>query len=191
MTSEDPKAPSKTSEQTLKISLHLSHRIVTVKEDQKTVALYSIHGHPLKSHEFCVSGRDSFVRVYDQRKSNVPVATYTPFATKKNHRNYHVTCAVYNYIGSEILASYSDSDIFLFDVNDHEHGKFIHQYQGHKNGATIKGVNFFGPKSEFVVSGSDCGHIYFWERNNEALVQFLLADDNGVVSFVMNFWRVI
>ncbi|XP_015834612.2 DDB1- and CUL4-associated factor 8 isoform X2 [Tribolium castaneum] len=159
-----------------------STKVVTVKEDSKTIALYSIHGHPLKSHEFCVSGRDSIVRVYDQRKSNKPAATYTPFAKAKNHRNYHVTCAVYNHNGSEILASYSESDVFLFDVNDTEPGKFIHQYQGHKNGATIKGVNFFGPKSEFVVSGSDCGHIYFWERNSEALVQWLLADDNGVVN---------
>lgn len=80
------------------------------------------------------------------------------------------------------MASYSDEDIYLFDVNDTEPGKFIHKYQGHRNGATIKGVNFFGPKSEFVVSGSDCGHIYFWERNTEALVQWLLADDNGVVN---------
>ncbi|XP_044253981.1 DDB1- and CUL4-associated factor 8 isoform X2 [Tribolium madens] len=159
-----------------------STKVVTVREESKTIALYSIHGHPLKSHEFCVSGRDSIVRVYDQRKSNKPAATYTPFAKAKNHRNYHVTCAVYNYNGSEILASYSESDVFLFDVNDTEPGKFIHQYQGHKNGATIKGVNFFGPKSEFVVSGSDCGHIYFWERNSEALVQWLLADDNGVVN---------
>jgi WD repeat-containing protein 42A len=159
-----------------------STKIVTVKEELKTIALYSIHGHPLKTHEFCVSGRDSIVRVYDQRKSNKPAATYTPFAkTKGKNRNYHVTCAVYNHNGSEILASYSDADVYLFDVNSPEPGKFIHQYQGHRNGATIKGVNFFGPKSEFVVSGSDCGHIYFWERNTEALVQWLLADDNGVV----------
>ncbi|KAJ3659085.1 hypothetical protein Zmor_010793 [Zophobas morio] len=162
-----------------------STKIVTVKEDTKTIALYSIHGHPLKSHEFCVSGRDSIVRVYDQRKCNKPSATFTPFTKvkgKSHGRNYHVTCAVYNHNGSEILASYSDADIYLFDTKDPEPGKFIHQYQGHRNGATIKGVNFFGPKSEFVVSGSDCGHIYFWERNTEALVQWLLADDNGVVN---------
>lgn len=99
----------------------------------------------------------------------------------KHKRNHHITCAVYNHNGSEILASYSDKDIYLFDTSENDPEKFIHQYQGHRNGATIKGVNFFGPKSEFIVSGSDCGHIYFWEKNTEALVQWLLGDTNGVV----------
>lgn len=94
---------------------------------------------------------------------------------------YHVTCAVYNHDGSQILASYSDADIYLFDVNNPEEGAFLHRYEGHRNGATIKGVNFFGTESEFVVSGSDCGYLYFWDRNTEAIVQWMLADDNGVV----------
>lgn len=50
-----------------------------MKDDDREVALYSIHGHPLKTQEFCVSGRDDIVRVYDQRKSSDPLATYHPF----------------------------------------------------------------------------------------------------------------
>lgn len=57
----------------------------------------------------------------------------------------------------------------------------MHQYRGHRNAATIKAVHFFGPKSEYVISGSDCGYVYFWDRNTEAIVQWLLADDNHVV----------
>lgn len=93
----------------------------------------------------------------------------------------HVTAAVYNYNGSEILASYNNSNIYLFDVNQPP-GNFKHQYQGHLNDATIKGVSFFGPKSEFVVSGSDGGNIYFWDRETEAIVQCMLGDE-GVVGF--------
>ena len=26
---------------------------------------------------------------------------------------------------------------------------------------SVKGVNFYGPKSEFIVSGSDCEHVLF------------------------------
>ncbi|CAH1114287.1 unnamed protein product [Psylliodes chrysocephalus] len=159
-------------------------RIVSVKDDEREVALYSIHGNPLKSLEFCVSGRDEIIRVYDQRKSNDTLHTYHPFKKRTDSSGYtglHVTCAIYNHDGSEILGSYNDGDVFLFDVNA-EPGNFLHQYQGHRNGATIKGVNFFGPNSEFIVSGSDCGYIYFWERNTEAIVQWLLADDNGVVN---------
>lgn len=58
---------------------YLHFRIVTVK-DPESVALYSVHGHPQKSHEFCVSGRDHYVRIYDQRKSDDPVQTFTPFS---------------------------------------------------------------------------------------------------------------
>lgn len=101
--------------------------------------------------------------------------------TQANVKSLHVTCAVYNYDGTEILASYSDDDIYIFDVNSPP-GSFKHTYQGHRNGATIKGVSYFGPKSEFVVSGSDCGYVYFWEKETEAIVQWMLADDNGVVS---------
>ncbi|MEQ2161276.1 hypothetical protein GOODEAATRI_008093 [Goodea atripinnis] len=49
---------------------------------------------------------------------------------------------------------------------------------GHK----MKGVNFYGPCSEFVVSGSDCGHIYLWDKNSARIVQFMEGDRGGVVN---------
>lgn len=159
-------------------------RIVHVKDDEREVALYSIHPHPLNTHQFCVAGRESSVRVYDQRKCSRPLAKYCPY--KENDGKYyshrlHITCAVYNHDGSEILASYNDDDVYIFDV-DRAPGQYAHRYSGHRNGATIKGVSFFGSRSEFVMSGSDCGHVFFWERKTESIVQFLLADDNGVVN---------
>lgn len=161
----------------------LAEKLVTVQDDDRDIALYSIHANPLRTHEFCVGGRDDVVRVYDQRKSKSPLAFYHPSSkvSRYDYQGPHVTCAVYNHDGTEILSSYIDGHIYLFDVNEPP-GTYKHMYQGHKNGATIKGVSFFGPKSEYVVSGSDCGHIYFWDRNTEAIVQFLLGDDNGVVN---------
>lgn len=47
---------------------------------------------------------------------------------------------------------------------------------------TVKGVNFYGPCSEFVVSGSDCGHIYLWDKHSARIVQFMVGDSGGVVS---------
>jgi len=35
-----------------------------------------------------------------------------------------------------------------------------HVYKGHRNAQIVKGVNFFGPNTEYVVSGSDCGRIF-------------------------------
>lgn len=45
----------------------------------------------------------------------------------------------------------------------------------------VKGISFFGPKSEYIVSGSDCGNIYFWDKGTESIVQWMLGDENGVV----------
>lgn len=47
----------------------------------------------------------------------------------------------------------------------------------------MKGVNFYGPCSEFVVSGSDCGHIYLWDKYSARIVQFMEGDRGGVVSW--------
>lgn len=46
----------------------------------------------------------------------------------------------------------------------------------------VKGVNFYGATSSYVVSGSDCGRIFFWEKETEHIVQALNGDENGVVN---------
>ena len=48
----------------------------------------------------------------------------------------------------------------------------------------VKGVNFYGLRSEYVVSGSDCGHVFLWDKDTEEVVQFLEGDHEGVVSHV-------
>ncbi|OMO53471.1 hypothetical protein COLO4_36721 [Corchorus olitorius] len=49
-------------------------------------------------------------------------------------------------------------------------------YKGHTNCETVKGVSFFGPKSEYVVSGSDCGRIFIWKKKGGELVRVMEAD---------------
>ena len=46
---------------------------------------------------------------------------------------------------------------------------------------SVKGVNYFGLKSEYVVSGSDCGHVFLWDKNSTEIVQFFEGDNEGVV----------
>ena len=48
----------------------------------------------------------------------------------------HVTSAVYNYNGTEVLASYNDDNIYLFDTVSPQDMDFAHKYQGHRNNAT-------------------------------------------------------
>lgn len=69
----------------------------------------------------------------------------------------------------------------MFNRNDEE-GHFQRNYRGHLNSQTIKGVNFFGSGSEFIVSGSDCGNIFFWDKKTSKIVQWMRGDENGAVN---------
>ena len=49
----------------------------------------------------------------------------------------------------------------------------------------VKGVNFYGGKSEFIVSGSDCGNIFFWDKETESITHMMSGDVHGVVSLLL------
>ncbi|XP_060578211.1 DDB1- and CUL4-associated factor 8-like, partial [Ruditapes philippinarum] len=164
--------------------------LVTTKENDKKVSIYSIHSNPINSNEFCLGGRDHFVRVYDKRKINEDVnsgllkkfAPHHILGAGNDNIKANVTCACYNYNGSEILGTYNDEDIYLFNNQEPDTAKYLHRYRGHRNNQTVKGVNFYGPESEFIVSGSDCGHIFLWDKATENIVQFMEGDEGGVIN---------
>ncbi|KAL0267412.1 UNVERIFIED_CONTAM: hypothetical protein PYX00_009689 [Menopon gallinae] len=156
--------------------------VLQVKEGAKKISLYSINSNPFNQYEFVVCGCNNYIRLYDRRNTSATLKKFCPQHLVAKELITHVTCAVFNYNGTEIVASYNDEDIYLFDTRHSDGCDFVHRYQGHRNNATVKGVNFFGPKSEFIVSGSDCGNIFFWERETEAIVQWMLGDENGVVN---------
>ncbi|KAF2632659.1 WD40 repeat-like protein [Macroventuria anomochaeta] len=56
-------------------------------------------------------------------------------------------------------------------------------YTGHCNVQTVKDVNYLGLQDEYVVSGSDCGHVFIWERKTAQLVN-ILEGDGEVVNVV-------
>ena len=56
-------------------------------------------------------------------------------------------------------------------------------YKGHCNVRTVKDVNFFGLQDEYVVSGSDSGHVFIWDRKTSELVN-ILEGDGEVVNVV-------
>ena len=157
-------------------------KMITVREKHRKIPLFSITGHPTEM-KYAVSGRDQFVRVYDRRNQKTVLSRHCPAELlEKNTTVRYISSCMYNYDGSEILASFNDENIYLFDSSNHTLGSYIHKYQGHVNSATIKGVNFFGPKSEFIVSGSDCSNIFFWHKESEAIVQWMRGDENGIVN---------
>ncbi|XP_076544697.1 DDB1- and CUL4-associated factor 6 isoform X2 [Osmia lignaria lignaria] len=53
------------------------------------------------------------------------------------------------------------------------------KYMGHRNARTmIKEANFWG--NDFVMSGSDCGHVFVWEKDTARLCMLLEADQHVV-----------
>ncbi|CRK96028.1 CLUMA_CG009467, isoform A [Clunio marinus] len=157
-------------------------KLTIVREKHRKIPLFSIFAHPLEM-KYVVSGRDQFIRVYDRRNQKEVLSRHCPTELlERNTTARYISCCVFNYNGTEILGSFNDENIYLFDTNNHNLGSYLHNYQGHVNSQTIKGVNFYGPKSEFIVSGSDCSNIFFWHKETEAIVQWMRGDENGIVN---------
>lgn len=57
-------------------------------------------------------------------------------------------------------------------------GSHSRSYTGHINVQTIKDVNYFGLQDEYVVSGSDCGHVLIWDRKSTKITTILHADED-------------
>ncbi|CAA0823161.1 Transducin/WD40 repeat-like superfamily protein [Striga hermonthica] len=146
------------------------------------VRLFSIDIDPRNPHYFSIGGDDPFARVYDIRK----------FGTSTNQRSpAYMFCPrvmasfAYPYITalaysrkSELLVSYNDDSIHLFRNNS---GPCLSPddeqvYVGHRNSRTIKGVGFFGPDDEYIVSGSDCGRVFLWMKKSGEIVRAVVGD---------------
>ncbi|KAE8663518.1 putative UDP-Glycosyltransferase superfamily protein [Hibiscus syriacus] len=78
---------------------------------------------------------------------------------------------------SEIGLNHSAVVASAMDANDKG---VLQVYKGHMNRETVKGVSFFGPRSEYVVSGSDCGRIFIWKKKCGELVRVMEADKHVV-----------
>jgi len=153
----------------------------------RTIAAYTVHANPADDNMVVTAGRDPHVRMYDRRyaseQNNQPVKKYCPrHLVSGDSGKANITCAVWNHNGTEIVASYNDEEIYLFDVQSDDGADAIKKYQGHRNSATVKGVNFYGPKSEFIVSGSDCGNVFLWDKESESIVNMIRGDVAGVVN---------
>ncbi|KAI5307287.1 hypothetical protein KEM56_000835 [Ascosphaera pollenicola] len=85
------------------------------------------------------------------------------------------------------------------DVDDDDEKKELEQhapfsrhmkrYMGHCNVQTVKDVNYFGQNDEYVVSGSDTGHLFIWDKKTAKVVN-ILAGDNEVVNVIQGMVRL-
>ena len=61
----------------------------------------------------------------------------------------------------------NDDDYYYYQPPPQQQG-VVQRYHGHVNKLTIKRVGFYGPNDEWIVSGSDCGHVFLWKRDDDS-----------------------
>eukprot|EP00192_Tetraselmis_astigmatica_P006919 CAMPEP_0117666086 /NCGR_PEP_ID=MMETSP0804-20121206/10173_1 /TAXON_ID=1074897 /ORGANISM="Tetraselmis astigmatica, Strain CCMP880" /LENGTH=788 /DNA_ID=CAMNT_0005473577 /DNA_START=136 /DNA_END=2502 /DNA_ORIENTATION=+ len=86
----------------------------------------------------------------------------------------------------ESFDSSSDDDVPVADHcaerADRSRDDFvIGSFSGHVNHRTVKGVSFMGESDEYIVSGSDCGHVFVWDVNTAKLL-WAQPGDTAVVN---------
>ncbi|XP_019199214.1 PREDICTED: DDB1- and CUL4-associated factor 8-like [Ipomoea nil] len=165
------------------------------KQSSNSIRLNAIVIDPRNPNFFAIGGSDEYARVYDIRKcqldasnnSDMPINTFCP-RHLNNKQDVHITALAYS-CTSELLVSYNDELVYLFQKNmglapgpssvpneDAEKLEDPQVYTGHRNSRTVKGVSFFGPNDEYVLSGSDCGHIFVWKKKGAKLVRMMVGD---------------
>lgn len=48
----------------------------------------------------------------------------------------NITCLAYSHDGRDLLCSYNDEDIYIFDASHSSEADYVHKYTGHRNSAT-------------------------------------------------------
>lgn len=168
----------------------------------KSIMLNTIVIDPRNPNHVAVGGSDEYARVYDLRKCQFEasshldrhVNTFCPHHLIRAN-NVHITGLAYSNT-SELLVSYSDELIYLFQKNmglgpltplpssaPPEESSKVEETQvfmGHRNSRTVKGVSFFGTSDEYIMSGSDCGHIFIWKKKTAKLVRVMKGDRHVV-----------
>lgn len=164
---------------------HSNNKILHCMEGTSTVSLYSIDLNPANDYQFIVSGASTSARVYDRRCMTKELLVLNGLEGVEEHKcdgEPLITCCKYNYNGTEVILSYNNSAIYLY--NTQEPSTVQHCYKGHRNCDTIKGVNFYGARSEYVMTGSDCGHVFFWSKESGEIVQLIEGEPGGIVNCV-------
>ncbi|KAK5944270.1 hypothetical protein PMZ80_003551 [Knufia obscura] len=64
--------------------------------------------------------------------------------------------------------------------NDVDYTSHTKAYKGHCNTRTVKDVNYYGLDDEYVISGSDDGRFFIWDRKTTEIVSVLEGDQEVV-----------
>ena len=69
--------------------------------------------------------------------TTLPTPPFHPqLAHTSEMRRANITCLVYSHDGKQLLCSYNDEDIYIFDTNHSSGADYLHRYVGHRNSST-------------------------------------------------------
>lgn len=92
-------------------------------------------------------------RVYDKRmlvkNKNEVWKKFCPSHLKDSQRS-SITSAVFNCNGTEIIGSYSDEDIFLYELNQEDTEDAKYRYSGHRNSDTGNNLSYLKNSNVFL-----------------------------------------
>lgn len=102
------------------------------------------------------------------------VARLSSRTEERQERERSPTAAIEDEIENAVIAAEDEQELkeIVFDY-------LQMKYTGHRNARTmIKEATFWG--NDYVMSGSDCGHVFVWNRKTGELVMLLEADQHVV-----------
>lgn len=83
----------------------------------------------------------------------------------------------------------NSDDMSLFDLSSDDEDTlelpktYKARYTGHTNKRTLKGCTFWGPNSEYIISGSDDKLVYIWNKLTR-MIEAKLSGHDRIVNFV-------
>jgi WD40 repeat protein len=170
--------------------------------NKRACELFQIDVHPIDRKRFLTCGCDGTIRLFDMRLIHRGDSTERGFSVNPAYGRgvCKVTGAAFSDNGERIAASVIGGDIHVIDANqfidlatlpppvnqnswvfddDDDGGQQrpmspatgeIVRLVGHRSERTIKTCNWFG---DFVVTGSDCGDIYFYDVETAKIVKIM------------------
>jgi len=168
----------------------------------KPISMYALDRNPFQPHLLAFGGAGSSkAGMIDLRMIRATKCTYGDYSVITNIRNFSspdsdqqitpydftltpsTTDLKFSKTGENLLVSNSPGKIYLYDTNFS--GPPLNCYTGHRNSDTVKSVSFYGDNDEFILSGSDCGRLFFWDKWSAEMINFGVGDAGGVVNSIL------
>lgn len=168
-------------------------------------SIYSVDINPQLPYHIAIGGDTFSAKIFDVRSLSTseslcaPVASYYTNDLENSFDEYRGICGLqYHGHGKEIIISYNNENIYRYDlqlhnklecpIHDHNHIEYLTRYDGHMNRETIKQVTYFSVHNsefglsgkDYVLSGSDSGHIFIWDRDSGSIVKILIGSHHAI-----------